>query len=101
MTMSIVEQGEREMTMNGDDQIMKREMGNIIENVEDSKGASGCHVHTKMAEGVVKSLRYVEAVYCLQKKIIALLILMLLSIWAQGVDMSSFIKKLITILCGG
>jgi hypothetical protein len=80
--------------MNGDD-IQSREVGSLIEHIEDVKGVKGCEVHQYMVQGCIKSLRMGEASLKLHRWSLAVGIMALISIWLKGSPVGELAKTLL------
>ena len=83
--------------MNGDD-IQAREVGSLIEHIEEVKSVKGCEAHHYMVQGCIKSLRMGEASMKLHKWSLFVGILALISIWLKGshvADLAGLLLKAI------
>lgn len=80
--------------MNGDE-VLEREIGDIINGVQSGHGAKTCEAHDAMKQGVVKSLRLCESTHKMQRLNIIIAIGILLSVWFKGGDFTETALKVV------
>jgi hypothetical protein len=81
--------------------IQSREIGEIIQNIQDEHCVKSCDVHPYMKQGVIKSLRMGEESIRLHKWSIVIGLLALVSIWFKpdkAADIASFVLKALACL---
>jgi hypothetical protein len=86
--------------MNGDD-ILEREVGEIITNIQEKSCVKGCSAHPFVVQGEVKSLRIAEHAHKLNRWTLYVAITILISVWIKGVSPSDILSAVIKVAGAG
>lgn len=79
------------------DEMTTREIGDMIEHLNDTGGMAHCKAHPLVSASVIKSLRLAEKNLKLSQIIIGIGISILVSVWIKG-DVSGVVGKVLDVV---